>query len=91
MTDIAREIYLSEDRVRLLEDEKWAELSQFIDDGSHTPEQAIDEFLDWRKGFKTFGEFAVSDTAELDCGDGPELPPDDFCMTCGHHEASCKC
>lgn len=45
-------MYLSGDCMRLLEDELWAELSTDILMGWKSHEQATDEFMAWRAGYK---------------------------------------
>lgn len=58
-------MFMTDDRVRMLEDEIWAELSGDIAYGNKTVEQATDEFLAWRKTIRSFGEVAIN---------GPEIP-----------------
>lgn len=48
----AKVLYLTDDCIRLLEDEFWAELASEIAMGWKTPERASNEFLAWRAGYK---------------------------------------
>ena len=57
-------LFMTGDRIRLLEDELWAELSGDIAYGFKTVEQATDEFLGWRKTLRAIGESAIN---------GPEI------------------
>lgn len=53
-------MFLTDDRIRLLEDEIWAELSGDIAYGHKTVEQATDEFLKWRSHYRSFGSVALN-------------------------------
>ena len=89
--DSERVMYLQDDRFRMLEDETWAEMSQSVDDGSRTPEEMIDAFMEWRSRFKSVGSFLVEHSDDVSDGylvyDEPETPP--ICFTCA--EISCTC
>lgn len=51
-TGSERVLYLSDDYLRLLEDELWAELDTDILMERKTHEEAVAEFLAWRAGYK---------------------------------------
>jgi hypothetical protein len=54
-------LFLPDDSLRLLEDEYWAELGQAIDEGWKTPDEATQEFLAWRAGYRAVESVILGD------------------------------
>lgn len=52
-------LFVTDDRLRMLEDEVWLDLNESVQQGWRTQAEAEDAFMDWRMHYRAFGAPAV--------------------------------
>lgn len=57
-------LYVTDDRLRSLEDDVWHDLDESVEQGWRTQEEAEEAFLEWRSHYRGFGKAAVKDSTE---------------------------